>query len=160
MLSLQRPALDPIEVPGRTSSIYPQRYHSRVLPRIKRALGDALGLTRFGVNLTTLLPGKESSLRHSHSHEDEMVFILEGEVILRTDEGEQTLRAGTCAGFPAGTGNAHQLVNRSHLPARFLEIGNRDPLDTVIYADVDLAAYKSASGSWQFTHKDGSKILG
>src|SRR6186997_1323049 len=107
-MSLKRPALDPADVPPRTGSGYPEPFRSRVLPREKRALGDALGLTKVGVNLTTLFPGAESSMRHSHSHEDELVFILEGEVVLRTDEGEQTLTAGMCAGFPAGTKNGHQ----------------------------------------------------
>ena len=78
-----------------------------MLPREKRALGDALGLTRFGVNLTTLAPGRESSIRHHHSHEDELVYVLEGELVLRTDAGEQLLTAGMCAGFPAGSGDAH-----------------------------------------------------
>src|SRR4029079_7325662 len=87
---LKPPALDPAGVTPRTGCGYPEPYRSKVLPREKRALGDALGLTKIGVNLTTLSPGKESSMRHHHTHEDEMVFILEGEVVLRTDEGEQT----------------------------------------------------------------------
>ncbi|HEY0715429.1 MAG TPA: cupin domain-containing protein, partial [Polyangia bacterium] len=111
----------------------------------------------FGVNLTTLLPGKESSMRHHHTREDEMVYVLEGEVVLRTDEGEQTLTAGTCAGFPAGSGNGHQFINRSGRPARYLEIGNRDPEDTAEYPDVDLAYHKAADGTAVFTRKDGSK---
>src|SRR3712207_6544715 len=121
-MTLKPPALDPAGIPPRNSSAYPEPFRSRVLPREKRALGDALGLTRIGVNLTTLHPGKESSMRHHHSHEDEMIFVLEGEVVLRTDEGEQVLAAGTCAGFPAGSRNGHQLVNRSDRPARYLEI--------------------------------------
>ncbi|HEY0839877.1 MAG TPA: cupin domain-containing protein, partial [Vulgatibacter sp.] len=113
--------------------------------------------TKFGVNLTTLFPGKESSMRHHHSREDEMVFVLEGEVVLRTDEGEQLLTAGTCAGFPAGSRNGHQLVNRSSRPARYLEIGGRDPEDAIGYPDVDLACSQDASGAWVFTRKDGSR---
>src|SRR5919202_1150082 len=100
-MTLKRPALDPQAVPPRATSGYPEPFRSRVLPREKRALGDALGLTRIGINLTTLPPGKESSMRHHHTHEDEFVFVLEGEVVLRTDEGEQVLSAGMCAGFPA-----------------------------------------------------------
>ena len=157
-MTLKLPALDPATVPARMTSGYPEPFRPRVLPREKRALGDALGLTRFGVNLTTLMPGKESSLRHFHSHEDEMVFILEGEVVLRTDEGEQVLTTGMCAGFPAGTTNGHQLVNRSENPARYLEIGNRDPTDTAGYSEVDLACHKNATGAWVFTHKDGSSF--
>jgi uncharacterized cupin superfamily protein len=155
-MALQRPALDPSAVPPRTTSGYPEVFRVRVLPREKRALGDALGLTRFGVNLTTLFPGKESSMRHHHSQEDELVFVLEGEVVLRTDDGEQVLGPGMCAGFPAGANNAHQLVNRSGRPARYLEIGSRDLADRVVYADVDLACAKTPEGGWSFTHRDGS----
>ena len=84
---LRRPALDPATVAPRTGSMYPEPFRSRVLPREKRALGDALGLTKIGINLTTLGPGKESSMRHHHTHEDEFVYVLEGEVVLRTDAG-------------------------------------------------------------------------
>src|SRR6187551_3413191 len=112
-MTMKRPALDPSTLTARSTSGYPEPFRSRVMPREKRALGDALGLTKIGVNLTTLSPGKESSMRHWHTHEDEFVFVLEGEVVLRTDDGEQTLVAGTCAGFPAGSLNAHQLINRS-----------------------------------------------
>src|ERR671919_3100253 len=104
-MSSKPPALDPAGVSPRTSSGYPEPFRSRVLPREKRALGDALGLTKIGVNMTTLPPGKESSMRHYHTREDELVFVLEGEVVLRTDEGEQVLTAGMCAGFPAGVRN-------------------------------------------------------
>jgi uncharacterized cupin superfamily protein len=157
-MSLKRPALDPGEVPPRSSSSYPEPFRSRVLPREKRALGDALGLTKIGVNLTTLPAGKESSMRHFHTREDEFVFILEGEVILRTDEGEQLLQAGMCAGFPAGVRNGHQLVNRSDRPVRYLEISNRDPEDSAEYPDVDLVYTKAPDGSPRFTRKDGSSF--
>jgi uncharacterized cupin superfamily protein len=124
-----------------------------VLPREKRALGDATGLTRIGINLTTLLPGKESSVRHYHTLEDEFVFVLEGEVVLRTDESEQTLVAGMCAGFPAGTTNGHHLVNRTNRPARYLEISNRDPADAAEYPDDDLRYSKAPDGSAVFSRK-------
>jgi uncharacterized cupin superfamily protein len=126
-----------------------------VLPREKRVLGDALGLTKVGVNLTTPPLGKESSMRHFHTLEDEFVFIVEGEVVLRTDDGEQVLTAGMCAGFPAGVRNGHQLVNRSDRPARYLEISNRDEKDLPEYADDDLACTLRPDGSAVFTHKDG-----
>lgn len=155
-MALKLPAIDPAIVTPRTTSTYPEVFRARVLPREKRALGDALGLTRLGVNLTTLFPGKESSLRHYHSHEDELVFVLEGELVLRTDEGEQCLSAGMCAGFPAGTKNGHQLINRSLSPARYLEISNRDSADTAGYSDVDLQVSKSADGSWVYSRRDGS----
>lgn len=151
-----KPALDPNSLSPRSTSGYPEPFRSRVLPRGKRALGDALGLTKIGVNLTTLPAGKESSMRHYHTREDEMVFVLEGEVVLRTDEGEQVLTAGMCAGFPAGARNGHQLVNHSDRPARYLEISNRDPEDTAEYPDVDLAYRRASDGSPLFTHKDGT----
>lgn len=155
-MSLKHPALDPAALQPRTHSTYPEPFRARVLPREKRALGDALGLTRIGVNLTTLMPGRESSMRHFHTHEDEMIFLIEGEVVLRTDEGEQRLTAGMCAGFPAGVKNGHQLINRSDKPARYLEISNRAPEDLVEYCDEDLAYRKGPDGSPLFTHKDGS----
>ena len=153
---LRRPALDPRDVAARTTSAYPLPFRDQVLPREKRALGDALGLSRVGVNLTTLFPGKRSALRHYHSHEEELVFVLEGEVVLRTDEGEQVLRAGTCAGFPAGSTNGHHLENRAGAPARYLEIGTRERADVAGYPDDDLAARKDDRGIHVFTHKDGS----
>jgi uncharacterized cupin superfamily protein len=155
-MPLNRPALDPADVPPRSSSGYPEPFRSRVLPREKRALGNALGLTKIGVNLTTLPPGKESSMRHFHTHEDELVFVLEGEVVLRTDEGEQLLTPGMCAGFPAGAENGHQLVNRSDRPARYLEISNRDPEDSAEYPDIDLAYHQARDGSPHFSRKDGT----
>jgi uncharacterized cupin superfamily protein len=153
---LVRPALDPGAIEPRSTSGYPEPFRSRVLPREKRALGDALGLTKIGVNLTTLMPGKESSMRHFHTREDEMVFVIEGEVVLRSDEGEQVLAAGTCAGFPAGGRNGHQLVNRGDRPARYLEISNRDPQDSAEYPDVDLACRKSADGRAVYARKNGT----
>lgn len=155
-MSLEPPALDPATVEPRTSSGYPEPFRSRCLPREKRALGDALGLTKVGVNLTTLPPGKESSMRHHHTHEDELIFVLEGEVVLVTDRGEQVLTPGMCAGFAAGSNDGHQLINRSDRPARYLEISNRDPADTASYPDVDLAYRKSPDGKAVFSHKDGT----
>ncbi|WP_437764731.1 cupin domain-containing protein [Sorangium sp. So ce281] len=154
-MTLKRPALNPGDLEPRTGSTYPESLRARVTPREKRALGDALGLTKVGVNLTTLFPGKESALRHYHSHEDELVFVLEGEVVLRTDDGEQVLTAGQCAGFPAGAPNGHHFVNRSAAPARYLEISNRDPEDGVEYPDEDLA-FRKVGGEFVFTHKDGT----
>lgn len=152
-IELRLPALDPADVPARSTSMYPEPYRSRVLPREKRALGSALGLTKIGVNLTTLPPGKESSMRHFHTLEDELVFVVEGEVVLRTDEGEQVLTAGMCAGFPAGTENAHQLVNRSDRPARYLEISNRDAADHAEYPDDDLVLVRRPDGSIGFERR-------
>jgi uncharacterized cupin superfamily protein len=155
-MSLKPPALDPSTVAPRSTSGYPEPFRSRVLPREKRALGDALGLTKIGVNLTTLPPGKESSMRHFHTLEDEMIFVVEGEVVLLTDEGEQLLTAGMCAGFASGATNGHQLVNRSDRPVRYLEISNRHPEDVADYPDVDLALRRAADGKFVFLRKDGT----
>lgn len=149
------PALDPASVEPRTHSGYPEPFRSRVLPREKRPLGDTLGLTKVGVNLTTLAPGRESSMRHWHSHEDELIYLIEGEVVLRTDAGEQTLVAGTCAGFKAGSGDGHQLVNRGKVPAVYLEISNRDPADAVVYPDVDLL-WNPPGQPHKYTRRDGT----
>jgi uncharacterized cupin superfamily protein len=155
-MPLQMPALDPSTLAPRTDSGYPEPYRSRVLPREKRQLGKALGLQQFGVNLTTLPPGKESSMRHWHTREEEFVYVLEGEVVLVTDAGEQLLTAGCCAGFPAGSGDGHQLVNRSDRPALYLEVGTRDDdADEVFYPDVDMH-YDPRVRSGGFTRKDGT----
>ncbi len=156
-MALRPPALDPFTLPPRTGSGYPEPFRSRVLPREKRALGDALGLTKIGVNLTILPPGKESSMRHHHTHEDEFIYVLEGEVVLRTDGGEQVLTAGMCAGFAAGSQDGHQLVNRSDQPARYLEVSNRDPADGAQYPDDDLTYSKAPDGAAIFGRKDGTR---
>lgn len=158
-MSLKSPALDPATVEARNASGYPEPYRSRVLPREKRALGDALGLKAIGINLTTLPPGKESSMRHWHTHEEEFVFVLSGEVVLRTDAGEQLLTAGSCAGFPVPPpgqqGDGHQLINRSQQPAVYLEISNRDGRDKAFYSDEDLL-FHGVNAAVRFTRKDGS----
>jgi uncharacterized cupin superfamily protein len=154
-MSPRLPALDPATIDPRTDSGYPEPYRSRVLPREKRPLGDALGLRQFGVNLTTLPPGKESSMRHWHTREEEFVYVLEGEVVLRTDTGEQLLRAGCCAGFPAGSRDAHQLVNRSDRPAVYLEVGTRDDADEAFYPEADLL-YSPPGQPGKYTRRDGT----
>ncbi|TSE25037.1 Cupin domain protein [Tepidimonas sediminis] len=143
------------DVPPRTQpSLYPPPFAARVTGRIKRALGDVFGLSRFGVNLTELAPGAVSSLRHGHSHQDEFVYILQGHPVLRTDAGDTPLAPGMCAGFAAGSGDAHQLVNPTAETVVYLEIGDRTPGDTVHYPDDDLRAVR-VDGRWVFTHKDG-----
>jgi uncharacterized cupin superfamily protein len=154
-MSVRRPALHPRDATPRTGSGYPEPFRSRVLPREKRALGDALGLTRIGINLTTLAPGKESSMRHWHTHEDEFIYVVEGEVVLRTDAGEQTLTAGTCAGFKAGSQDGHQLVNRSDRPAVYLEMSNRDEADETHYPEVDML-WNPPGQRGKFTRRDGT----
>jgi len=153
--SLRRPALDPATVTARTSTGYPnEEMRKAVAGRAKRALGDALGLTTFGVNLTRLEPGAASALRHWHRRQDEFVYVLEGELTLVTEEGEQLLVQGTCAGFPGGIPNGHHLVNRSSAPAIYLEVGDRLPGDGAEYPDHDLTVRATSSG-WRYAHKDG-----
>jgi uncharacterized cupin superfamily protein len=155
---LRPPALDPAAAPALTGTRYPAPHNLIAKGRVKRILGDPLGLTHFGVNMVRLPPGTWSSQRHWHTHEDELVYVIEGEVVLRTDDGEHVLGAGMCAGFPAGAANGHQLVNRSDRPARYLEISNRDPADGATYSDpdVDLRYSKAADGKGTFTRRDGT----
>jgi uncharacterized cupin superfamily protein len=143
--------------PRERQSNYPEPFASRMAGRIKRPLGDLFGLTNFGVNLTTLQPGAVSSLRHAHSRQDEFVYILEGEPTLVTDEGETILRPGMAAGFKAGSGNAHHLVNRTDRDVVYIEVGDRAERDTANYPDDDIRAALGADGRWVFVHKDGRR---
>ena len=142
--------------PRARPSIYPEPFAARVAGREKRPLGDLFGLTNFGINLTRLAPGAISSLRHAHSRQDEFVYILEGEPTLITNAGETPLRPGMCAGFKAGTGDAHHLVNRSKNDVIYLEIGDRSAGDAAVYPDDDLQASLGADGKWRVAHKDGT----
>jgi uncharacterized cupin superfamily protein len=156
MSDLRLPALDPATVEQRRAVGYPEPFRSRMGDRVKRRLADACRLTRFGVNLVTLGPGGQSAVRHWHTLEDEFVYVLEGEVVLVTNEGEQVLRAGDCAGYPAGKRDAHHFINRSGAPARYLEIGNREPGDNPYYPDDDLMWVEDESGGY-YAHKDGRR---
>jgi uncharacterized cupin superfamily protein len=143
------------EAPARTKpSNYPEPFASRMAGRLKRPLGDLFGLTNFGVNLTRLAPGAVSSLRHAHTRQDEFVFVLEGSPVLLTDEGRTQLAPGMCAGFKAGTGNGHHLVNESDEEVVYLEVGDRTAGDEGTYPDDDLEAVL-VEGKWRFLHKDG-----
>lgn len=137
-------------------SSYPEPFAARMVGREKRPLGDLFGLTNFGVNLTRLAPGAMSALRHAHSRQDELVYILEGEPTLVTNEGETPLRPGMCAGFKAGSGNAHHLVNRTGRDVVYLEIGDRTERDVVVYPDDDIVAAKGSDGQWRYVHKSGT----
>jgi uncharacterized cupin superfamily protein len=153
----QRPAaLAAIDVPPRArASAYPEPFASRMAGRVKRALGDAFGLTNFGVNLTRLAPGAVSSLRHAHTRQDEFVYILQGHPTLHTDAGPKVLEPGMCAGFKGGSGNAHQLRNDTTQDVLYLEVGDRSTGDEGRYPDDDLQA-TLVNGQWRFTHKDGT----
>jgi len=149
-------ALLAASAPPRTKpSNYPEPFFSRMARREKRPLGDVFGLRNFGVNLTRLAPGGESALLHTHSKQDEFLYILEGDPTLVTDDEELQLSPGMCAGFRAG-GSAHQLVNRTDRDVVYLEVGDRTPGDEGSYPRDDLQAVLNAAGTWVFTHKDGT----
>jgi uncharacterized cupin superfamily protein len=149
------PALATAAVAAVAGSGYPEPFKARVAARRKQRLGDALGLKHFGVNLTTIPPGAASALRHWHSHEDEFIYIVTGELVLVTNDGEQSLTAGMCAGFPAGKPDGHCLVNRTRTDAVYLEVGDRRPEDAVTYPDDDIAGQATPQGR-RFTRKDGT----
>jgi uncharacterized cupin superfamily protein len=145
------------EAPARSKpSNYPEPFASRVAGREKRPLGDLFGLRNFGVNLTRLAPGAMSALRHAHSRQDEFVYVLEGRPTLVTDDGETPLEPGMCAGFRAGSGDGHHLVNRSAQDVVYLEAGDRTGGDDASYPDDDLKAALDPDGRWRFTRKDGT----
>jgi uncharacterized cupin superfamily protein len=137
-----------------TTSTYPAPHNKLVQGRARIRLGNAVGLTQFGVNLTTLKPGAATSLRHWHEHQDELVYILEGELVLVEDEGETVLRAGDAAGWKANVRNGHHLINRSDRDAILLEIGTRTPREHVEYSDVDLI-YDTDERGTRATHRSG-----
>lgn len=148
--------INPDNVPSRTTSIYPDKFQHIVAGRAKKALGNAAGLKNFGVNLVTLAPGSCSALRHWHTRQDEFIYIIEGEPTLVTNAGEEILKPGMMAGFPAGEEDGHQLVNKSDAVVIYLEVGDRTPEDEGHYPDDDLIAKTSASGERIFTTKDGT----
>jgi uncharacterized cupin superfamily protein len=149
-------AINTAETPARARpSSYPEPFASRMAGRVKHPLGDLFGLTNFGVNLTRLAPHANSALRHAHTKQDEFIYILQGHPTLHTDEGRTQLSPGMCAGFKAGTGNGHRLINETSQEVVYLEVGDRTPGDEGSYPDDDLKAML-VEGTWQFVHKDGS----
>jgi uncharacterized cupin superfamily protein len=147
------PKIDIPSVPQRKGTGYPPQFNTPCAERIRQRLGDAGGLRDFGVNLMHLPPGNWSSQRHWHSHEDEFVYVLEGELTLIEDAGETLLRAGACAAFAKNSGNGHHLINKSNAMAVYLEIGSRQPADVTICSDIDMM---STNADGRFTHKDGT----
>lgn len=137
-------------------SAYPEHFQPVVRGREKRQLGEHFGLRNFGVNLTRLLPGAASALRHAHTKQDEFVYVVEGHPVLVTNDGEEWLSPGMCVGFPHGTGNAHHLVNRTQMDVVVLEVGDRTPGDEAVYPDDDLKAVNLEGDRYTFAHKDGS----
>lgn len=149
-------AIDASSVKVRKGSAYPEPFAAACMDREKRALGNVFGLSQFGVNQTRLAPGAASAQRHWHSHEDELIYIVEGEVVLVTDEGEQIMTPGMCAGFKAGVPNGHNLINRSDRDAVFLEIGSRISEGGADYPDIDMIVRRTDDGQWRYLHKDGT----
>ncbi len=151
------PKIDLDNVESKTGSTYPEPYASQMGGRAFQALGDAAGLTQFGVNLVTMPPGAISSLRHWHSGEDEFVWMVSGELVLVQDGGETVLRAGDAAAFKAGDPDGHHLQNRSGAVASFLAIGTREGSDICTYSDADLINRTEGKRNW-FTLRDGTFV--
>lgn len=145
------PKIDIAAVPVRKGCPYPSPFDQPLIDRLRQRLGDAGGLKDFGVNLMRLPPGNWSSQRHWHTHEDELVYVLEGELTLIEDGGETLLRAGDCAAFPKNSGNGHHMINKSNVTAVYLEVGSRSMDDVTNYSDIDMV---SPSRDGRFLHKD------
>jgi len=147
------PKIDIAAVTERKGAGYPPPFDAPCAERIRQRLGNAGGLRDFGVNLMRLPPGGWSSQRHWHSHEDELVYVLAGELVLVENDGETQLRAGDCAAFAKGSGDGHHMINRSGETAVYLEVGSRQPDDLTTCSDIDLM---SSNADGRFVHKDGS----
>jgi uncharacterized cupin superfamily protein len=154
-MSSKKSVIEISELPVRTGTIYPEPLSKQVKGRSNVALGNVFDITQFGVNITTLEPGAWSSHRHTHAVEDELAVALEGEMVVVDDHGRHPFRPGMVAGFKAGNGNAHHVVNESNKPAKFLIVGTRSNEESVVYPDVDMKAVKTA-GTYAVTKKDGS----
>jgi uncharacterized cupin superfamily protein len=150
------PAFDPADIPESNDTSYPEPFRGENQKRWNRRLGDHAGIRNYGVNLTRIVPGGQSSHRHAHSRQDEFVYVLEGEVVLETDSGSQKLAAGMCAGFPAGTGDAHRFVNQTSSDVVLLVVGDRTPDDELSYPDIDMHGKLGVEGKYRFTRKDGT----
>lgn len=157
-MSLKSPAFDPKEVPESNATAIPEPFTRDNQNRYNRRISDFAGLKNYGVLLTRIIPGGQSSYRHAHSKQDEFVYVLEGPVTLETNVGAQVLESGMCAGFPAGTGDAHRFVNHTDRDALLLVVGDRSQGDEVTYPDVDMKAAYGADGKFRFTRKDGTAL--
>ena len=150
--------LDLNTIPVKTGTIYPPEFAGQVAGRSSLRLGDAGGLTQFGVNMVILSPGAKSSMRHWHLHEDEFVMMTLGECTLHMDAGETVMRVGDCAAFPAGVPDGHCFVNHTEHEARFLVVGTRAKAEVATYSDIDLMVEQSGGVS-TFRRKDGSPYV-
>jgi uncharacterized cupin superfamily protein len=150
------PAFDPAAVPESNATTYPAPFNTDNQKRFNRRIGDHAGIRNYGVVLTRIVPGGQSSHRHAHTTQDEFVYVLEGTPVLETNDGAQRLSPGMCAGFPAGTGDAHRFRNLTDQDVLLLVIGDRSPNDQVHYPDVDMQLVPQPDGSRRFLHKDGT----
>lgn len=157
-MSDQPKGFDPLSLPESNATTYPQLYRAENQRRWNRRLGDHARLTNFGVNMTRIVPGGQSSSRHWHSRQDEFVYVLSGEVVLETDAGEEILRAGMCGGFPAGSRDGHRFVNRTDRDSLLLVIGDRTVGDEIGYPDIDMHGHPGPNGRYRFTRKDGAPL--
>lgn len=148
------PKVDIASVPVKSGTFYPAKFQAECKGRHKQALGDAVGLTQFGVNITRIEPGQTSALRHWHEQEDEFIYVLEGELVLAENDGDVVLKAGDAAGFKAGSGIAHRLINRSNRDAVYFEVGTRAASERVHYPDVDLVMERDPK-SRRYLHRNG-----
>lgn len=146
----------PADVPESNASTYPEPFRPDQRKRYYRRLGDHAGLKNYGVNIVRVVPGGQSSARHAHTHQDEFVYVLEGELVLVTDAGRETVGPGTCIGFPAGTGDGHHFLNESQADAVFIVVGDRSPEDEASYPDIDLAWKAGPDGVKAYFRKDGT----
>ena len=151
------PKIDIARVPVQQLASYPMQYAAVIAGREKQRLGDAVGLTQFGVNITRIKPGSGSALRHWHEQEDEFIYMLEGELVLQEDEGETVLKPGDAAGFQAGSGIGHCLINRSTVDAIYLEVGTRAASERVHYSDVDLIMERDRAGR-RYLNRSGAPV--
>jgi len=152
----ERSGFDPLTVPESNATNYPEPFRTAVQQRWNRRLGDHAKLANFGINLTRLAPGGQSSHRHAHARQDEFIYVLKGTVELETDAGVEALTAGMCAGFAAGNGNGHRFLNHSSEDALLLIVGDRTAGDLVTYPDIDLHLSFGPDGKHNFKHKDGT----
>jgi uncharacterized cupin superfamily protein len=151
--------LDLATVPVKSGTIYPAPYDAEVAGRSSLRLGDAGGLTQFGVNIVILAPGAKSSMRHWHLHEDEFVMVIQGECTLMQDAGPMVMQVGDCAAFPAGVPDGHCFVNHTQAEARFLVVGTKAKTEVATYPDIDFMVHQG-SGVNRFTYKDGTDWTG
>jgi uncharacterized cupin superfamily protein len=148
------PKIDIAKIPVDTVNLYPNPFHQPIKGRERKRLGNAVGLSQFGVNLTTLKPGSWSSQRHWHRNEDEFIYVLQGEIVLREEHGETVLKPGDAAGWKANSGIGHCLINRTDKDAVYIEVGTRTAMDTVVYSDIDMRLERDKTGG-RYLHKTG-----